>query len=161
MQRLNHPLLSPSLGSHKTLCSLHYGTPGRGPKIYIQASLHAEELPGMLVAHHLRRRLDDLHAQGRVRGEIVLVPAANPIGLQQWMAGNHQGRFDLASGENFNRNYADLTEAVLARPRDGTPGALNLIHKPEPPGPLDILQAEHWEFFIRGEKVAEWDYDPR
>ena len=55
----------------------------------------------------------------------------------------------------------DLTEAVLARPRDGTPGALNLIHKPEPPGPLDILQAEHWEFFIRDEKVAEWDYDPR
>ncbi len=55
----------------------------------------------------------------------------------------------------------DLTEAVLARPRDGTPGALNLIHKPEPPGPLDILQNEHWEFFIRDEKVAEWDYDPR
>ena len=55
----------------------------------------------------------------------------------------------------------DLTEAVLARPRAGTPGALNLIHKPEPPGPLAILQAEHWEFYIRDEKVAEWDYDPR
>lgn len=55
----------------------------------------------------------------------------------------------------------DLTEAVLARPREGAPGALNLIHKPEPPGPLAILQREHWEFFIRDEKVAEWDYDPR
>lgn len=55
----------------------------------------------------------------------------------------------------------DLTEAVLARPRQGTPGALNLIHKPEPPSPLAILQAEHWEFFIRDEKVAEWDYEPR
>lgn len=55
----------------------------------------------------------------------------------------------------------DLTEAVLARPRDGPPGALNLIHKPEPPGPLDILQNERWEFFIRDEKVAQWDYDPR
>ena len=54
MQRTDHSLLSPSLGSYKTLTSFHFGTPGRGPKVYIQASLHAEELPGMLVAHHLR-----------------------------------------------------------------------------------------------------------
>jgi hypothetical protein len=55
----------------------------------------------------------------------------------------------------------DLTEAVLARQRAGTPGALNHIHKPEPPSPLAILQHDRWEFFIRDEKVAEWDYDPR
>lgn len=55
----------------------------------------------------------------------------------------------------------DLSEAVLARPREGVPGALNLIHKPEPPDPLAILQAEEWEIFIRDEKVAQWHYEPR
>ena len=62
MQRQDYSLLSPSLGSHKTLTSLHFGMPGstnRGSKkVYIQASLHAEELPGMLVAHHLRALLE-------------------------------------------------------------------------------------------------------
>ena len=55
----------------------------------------------------------------------------------------------------------DLTEAVLARPREGQPGALNLIHKPEPPYPGAELQAEHWELYIQDKKVGEWDYDPR
>ena len=36
----------------------------------------------MLVAQHLRRRLLALEAEGRVLGEVVLVPAANPIGLR-------------------------------------------------------------------------------
>lgn len=56
----------------------------------------------------------------------------------------------------------ELTEAVLSRPRPGGPsGALNLIHKTEPPPPQAILQAEHWELFLRDEKLAEWDYAPR
>jgi predicted deacylase len=50
MRHCVHPLLSPSLGSSKTLVSLHYGPNDALKKVYIQASLHAEELPGMLVA---------------------------------------------------------------------------------------------------------------
>lgn len=55
----------------------------------------------------------------------------------------------------------DLVEAVLARPREGSPGAFDLIYKPEPPGQLDIAQRQLWELFLFGEKVAEWNYDPR
>lgn len=56
----------------------------------------------------------------------------------------------------------ELTEAVLARPRPGGPhGALNLIHKDEPPPPLAILQAEHWEVWLRDQQLATWDYTPR
>lgn len=112
MQRTDHSLLSPSLGSHKTLTSLHYGTPGAGPKVYIQASLHAEELPGMLVAHHLRALLDAANAAGRITGEIVLVPMANPIGLAQRVDHKAMGRFELDSSENFNRHYPDLAQAI-------------------------------------------------
>ncbi len=74
----------------------------------IQASLHADEVPGLLVAHHLRLRLAELEARGALRGEIVLLPFANPVGLSQWVLQSHEGRFDLVSGENFNRHYADV-----------------------------------------------------
>lgn len=114
MQRIDHPLLSNSLGSHRSLSSFHYGTPGHGPKVYIQASLHAEELPGMLVAHHLRALLDAADAADQIRGEIILVPVANPIGLAQRVDHKPMGRFELASSENFNRHYPDLAKAVFA-----------------------------------------------
>jgi predicted deacylase len=112
MQRIDHPLLSPSLGSQKTLTSFHFGTPGRGPKVYIQASLHADELPGMLVAHHLRALLEAADAAGQILGEVVLIPVANPLGLAQRVDHRAMGRFDLATSENFNRHYPDLAKAV-------------------------------------------------
>lgn len=118
MQRIDHPLLSPSLGSQKTLTSFHFGTPGQRPKVYIQASLHAEELPGMLVAHHLRALLEAAEAAGQIRGEVVLVPAANPIGLAQRLDHKPMGRFDLDSSENFNRHYPDLAKAVWPAVQD-------------------------------------------
>ncbi len=112
MQRTDHPLLSPSLGSHKTLTSFHFGQAGRGPKVYIQASLHAEELPGMLVAHHLRALLEAAEAAGQITGEIILVPVANPIGLAQRVDHKAMGRFELNTSENFNRHYPDLALAI-------------------------------------------------
>lgn len=113
MQIHTHKLLAPTPGTQRELVSLHYGQPGAAAgKAYLQASLHADELPGMLVAHHLRRRLDALEAAGRIRGEIVLVPMANPIGLSQHLLHGHLGRFEATSGENFNRHYPDQIEAV-------------------------------------------------
>lgn len=108
-------LASAAHGTNLELVSLHFGTPGQGEKIFIQASLHADELPGMLVAHHLRQRFEALESAGRIRGEIVLIPVANPIGLAQAVLHSEAGRFDLHSGENFNRNYPRLTPAVIAR----------------------------------------------
>ncbi|MDP2001136.1 MAG: M14 family metallopeptidase [Rhodoferax sp.] len=118
MQRLDHPLLSPSLGSQKTLSSFHYGTPGSGLKTYIQASLHAEELPGMLVAHHLRALLETCEAAGQLRGEVVVVPVANPLGLAQRLDHKPMGRFDLDTSENFNRHYPNLAQAVWPAVKD-------------------------------------------
>ena len=77
------PLLSPSLGDQRELISFHFGVPQSGEKIYIQASLHADELPGMLTAWHLKQALQRLDAAGLLRGEVILVPVANPIGLNQ------------------------------------------------------------------------------
>ena len=112
MRRIDHPLPGQSLGHHTQLSSLHFGTPGARPKVYIQASLHAEELPGMLAAFHLRRLLEQAEAAGRIRGEIVLVPMANPIGLAQRLDHRPMGRFEFHSNENFNRHYPDLAQAT-------------------------------------------------
>ena len=115
MKTIHHALTQGTPGVSIELRSLHFGTPGAGPKATLQAALHADEIPGLLVAHHLRARLAALEAEGRVTGEIVLVPVANPIGLAQRVLQAVEGRFDLASGENFNRHYADLFDAVVAR----------------------------------------------
>ncbi len=108
-------LLSSSFGASHQVNIHRFGTIGARPKVYIQAALHADEYPGLLVAHHLINRLAALDEQGAINGEIVVVPVANPIGLGQRVNAQHLGRFDLAGGGNFNRNWPDLSEAVLKR----------------------------------------------
>ena len=96
------------------LSSFHYGAPGLGKKVYIQAALHADEVPGMLVAQFLRKKFDELDAAGKINGEIILVPAANPLGLAQAIHGAPFGRFDLTTGTNFNRAYKHVADDLRA-----------------------------------------------
>ncbi len=108
--------LSPLAPGASIALNVHrFGEPGARPLVYIQAALHADEIPGMMAAHHLRERLTALEAEGRIRGEIVLVPVANPIGLAQRVMGSHVGRFNLADGINFNRGYPYLVPKVAER----------------------------------------------
>lgn len=111
----HHPLLTRTPCTQRCLTSLHYGQPSDAGKVYLQASLHADELPGMLALHHLRRLLDSAEARGDVLGEIVLVPIANPIGLEQTLMHDAMGRFDFNSGENFNRRYPNLAPLIGER----------------------------------------------
>jgi hypothetical protein len=110
-------LPSPAPGTARTLLVHRYGTPGARPKAYIQAALHADEIPGLLVAQHLLLELEKAQAQGRIRGEVLVVPVANPIGLDQNLNGRVQGRYDLENSVNFNRDFPDLAEAAADRLR--------------------------------------------
>lgn len=113
MRLQEHPLQGSASGTRRAITSLHYG---QGPRrVLLQASLHADEVPAMLVAQHLRRRLGELEQQGRLLAEVVLLPACNPLGLAQQLWGRHQGRFEIDSGHNFNRHYPDLVDEALAR----------------------------------------------
>lgn len=109
---LSLPAASPGLSRHLTVLRFRGSAPG--PKAYIQAAVHADEVPALLVAQQLRAQLLALDAAGRLRGEILLLPYANPIGLGQFLHGRHLGRFELDGGENFNRGYPDLFEPVAA-----------------------------------------------
>jgi uncharacterized protein len=112
-------LMSPAPGVNLQLHVLRFGQAAPdAPKVYIQAALHADEIPALLMAHHLRTLLLTAETAGELRGEIVLVPSANPIGLMQYVNGQQQGRFDLRDGGNFNRYFPELGAAVIERVKD-------------------------------------------
>lgn len=81
------------------------GSSSEAPSVYIQAALHAGELPGTALLHILLQRLAEAQTQGLIRGDITIVPHANPVGLSQQHFGEIQGRFDLGSRTNFNRDF--------------------------------------------------------
>lgn len=102
-------------GTAYTVPMVRYGERDARPKAYIQAALHADEAPGLMVTHHLLRLLDEAEAKGEIRGQIVVVPFANPLGLGQFVYGDHLGRFDLSSGRNFNRGWPDISSELIDR----------------------------------------------
>lgn len=106
-------LLSPSPGTRQSLVLHRFGRPGSAPKAYIQASMHADEIPAMMAAHHLLQLLAEAEKGGLITGEIVLIPYANPIGLAQWVNDDHLGRHELRGGGNFNRDWPNLEPEVL------------------------------------------------
>jgi predicted deacylase len=109
----NHVIEGLPPGTQRHVTSQSFGSRAPdGPKAYIQAGLHASEIPGLLVAHYLRETLLELERDRQLLGEIVLVPVCNPIGLDQSLLSYPIGRFDLASGENFNRAFPMLADAV-------------------------------------------------
>ncbi len=110
MKRIEHTLPSASIGTQRRLVSIHFGEPGCGRKVYIQAGLHADEAPGYLVACRLVELLTAAEREGRICGEIIVVPVANPIGLDQWTTDTVQGRFDRFDNVNFNRNHLEVAE---------------------------------------------------
>jgi predicted deacylase len=112
MRHQTHDLLAPVPGTARQIHSFHYGPQDGACKIYIQASLHGDELPGMLVAWYLKQRLAELENAGQLLGEIVIVPVANPIGLEQVLMDIPLGRYELESGQNFNRLFVDLSQQV-------------------------------------------------
>lgn len=109
------PLISPIPGQQHALQLWRFGTAGARPRVYLQAALHADEIPGMLTLTRLREHLARLETDGQIQGEILLLPVANPVGLAQQHLGLAQGRFDAGSGLNFNRHYPDLAPALLQR----------------------------------------------
>jgi predicted deacylase len=113
MKHIQYLLPWSASGTERHLSLFRFGSGPR--KAYIQASLHADELPGMRVAVELKRRLRELEEQGRLTGVIELVPMANPIGIGQMFQATHQGRFEFSSGKNFNRDFPELADAVTPR----------------------------------------------
>ncbi len=103
-----------SAGTGRAVTACRYGVAGSGSKVYLQAGLHADEMPGVLVLHHLMGLLDAAEARGGIAGEVLVVPMANPIGLSQWAFQRPLGRQEAESLHNFNRGFPELAKLVEA-----------------------------------------------
>jgi predicted deacylase len=110
-----YPLQDSTPGTRREVLARRYGKPGARPKAYIQASIHADEIPALLAAHHLAALLDAADERGEIAGEVILVPYANPIGLGQFVENHHHGRREMSGGGNFNRNWPNLLEMMGER----------------------------------------------
>ncbi len=99
-------------GTRRHIAFHRFGKAGGRPKAYLQAAIHANELPGAMALHHLMPMLVAADRGGRIKGEIVVVPTVNPIGLSQLAGNNHLGRYDFLGRDNFNRSWPDLAGAI-------------------------------------------------
>jgi len=107
------PTHTPGTVRHLHVC--RYGKAGARPKVYVQAGVHADELPANLAAHGLALTLGALEEEGRITGEIVVTPVANPVGLSQVILNDLQGRYHAGHGGNFNRGWPDVSAIVAER----------------------------------------------
>lgn len=111
--RITLPPMAP--GTRRSITLHRFGRPSARPKAYLQAAIHANELPGAMTLHHLLPMLAAAQRARRIEGEIVVVPAVNPIGLAQLVDNNHLGRYEFLGRDNFNRNWPELSAAVAER----------------------------------------------
>ncbi len=137
----------------RTIAAWRLTGSGDGPCAVLQAGVHADEIPPMLVLHHLLPKLRQAEAEGSLRGDITVIPQANPIGIRQFTARRLLGRFDAATGRNFNRDFgraaADPTpgiaawQAVLLGLSDGADIVLDL-HTDDEALPYVYLHTALW-----------------
>jgi len=81
------------------------GTKKMVPSVYIQSGIHGSEVQGYLVC----LLLIDHFIKYPPLGNVTIVPIANPYGINCKMGEYTLGRFDSVTGDNWNRNYMDLS----------------------------------------------------
>jgi uncharacterized protein len=92
------------------------GSCEQAPSVYIQAAVHGAEVQGYLVVLWLLRFFE----QHPPYGTVTLVPMANPDGINGKLGDYTLGRFDLTTGDNWNRCYQDVPlPTVLPTTREG------------------------------------------
>ncbi|MCP4472973.1 MAG: succinylglutamate desuccinylase/aspartoacylase family protein [Gammaproteobacteria bacterium] len=94
-----------SSGDRLTIPSYHFrGSEAGAPSLYLQAAIHGAETQGYWVA----LKLIEFFSRQAPKGDVTIVPLANPYGVNNKMVETTCGRFDPITGANWNRNYADL-----------------------------------------------------
>jgi predicted deacylase len=101
-------------GAATSISYFRLGPQDADTKVYLQAALHADETPGIMVLHHLLPLLRDADARGALRARFTLMPMVNPLGMANLSFRHHLGRYDPNTGVNYNRRWPDLFAALGA-----------------------------------------------
>ncbi len=111
-EKITRQIVGDSPGKTTELNYFRIGPDSAEKKVYLQAALHADEQPGILILHHLLEMLRKADEAGELNAEFVLFPMVNPLGMGDIEFGQHQGRYDRDTGINHNRQWPDLYQAV-------------------------------------------------
>ena len=111
-EKISKMLLGDTPGRSTELNYFRIGPADATRKVYLQAALHADEQPGIMVLHHLLPLLRDADAAGELKASFVLFPMVNPLGMGDIEFGQHQGRYNRSSGVNHNRDWPVLYDAI-------------------------------------------------
>ncbi len=112
IQRISKTIHGDSPGKSVTLRGFRIGPSNPAKKVYLQGALHGDEHPGIMALHHLLPMLFTADQRGYLEAEFVVFPMVNPLGMENIEFGGHQGRYDVPSGINFNRDWPDLFTAI-------------------------------------------------
>ncbi|MEM7563694.1 MAG: succinylglutamate desuccinylase/aspartoacylase family protein, partial [Pseudomonadota bacterium] len=104
-----------SPGQFTELNYYRIGPESASRKVYLQAAIHADEQPGILVLHHLLSLLRSADEAGLLQAVFVVFPMVNPLGMANIEFLQHQGRYNPGTGVNFNRQWPDLSAAIDER----------------------------------------------
>lgn len=107
-EKVQISIVGDSPGRTTELNYFRIGPKAAKKKVYLQAALHADEQPGILILHHLLNLLRLADDAGELSAEFVLFPMVNPLGMGDIEFNQHQGRYNRSSGVNHNRGWPDL-----------------------------------------------------
>lgn len=107
LERMELPLKSYANGDQQSLTVFRLRGKTLGPIVYLQASVHGAEVQGNAVLLEIMKFLSKVS----FTGSLTLVPMANPQALLHKSGTYTQGRFNPLSGNNWNRNYTDITKS--------------------------------------------------
>ena len=91
-EKITRTLVGDSPGKTTELTYFRIGPDNAERKVYLQAALHADEQPGILILHHLLKMLRKADTAGELNAGFVLFPMVNPLGMGDIEFGQHQGR---------------------------------------------------------------------
>jgi len=111
-ERVVNTLVGDTPGRSTELNYFRIGPGDAASKVYLQAALHADEQPGIMVLHHLLPLLRAADAAGELKARFVVFPMVNPLGMGDIEFGQHQGRYNRGTGVNHNRHWPVLYDAV-------------------------------------------------
>ncbi len=111
-EKISKVLVGDSPGRSTELTYFRIGPDGATKKVYLQAAIHADEQPGILILHHLLQLLRQADANAELNAQFVLFPMVNPLGMGDIEFARHQGRYNRSTGVNHNRAWPDLYQSI-------------------------------------------------
>jgi predicted deacylase len=111
-EHIVRPISCDAPGLKTELNYFRIGPKDASQKVFMQAALHADEQPGIMILHHLLPMLKQADTNGFLNTEFVIFPMVNPLGMSDLSFGQHQGRYNRVTGVNFNRQWPDLYKEI-------------------------------------------------